>query len=265
MHIVSARVKGLIGKDKKDQVPVETMWRWHRFEVKAPNGTSFIGTVPGAMFAQTFTALWLSPDELDRPDLHPTQPVNWWRNTGKFARNSYEYCRTRPDLYGEAAWGLTACEGRYKKSTIYRAYGAPPVVGARGGYRFFQVNTPPGCWFRDPKAKKGGWVDHNSVIAAYGAASAISFASREAIRALRHYREKTDLWRSADCGFGDSYDESTGYVNHVLFSIDAGPMIIAIDNYRALRKGRKSAVWRSVAANPEMRHALDAIYGASGR
>ena len=42
-------------------------------------------------------------------------------------------------------------------------------------------------------------------------------------------------------------------------------MLIAIDNYRARRKGRKGAVWSSFVADPEIRHALDAVYGAGGR
>lgn len=82
---------------------------------------------------------------------------------------------------------------------------------------------------------------------------------------MRHDRQHTDLWRSAGCGFGDAYAPSTGYANHALFAIDAGPMLIAIDNYRALREGKKGAVWRSFAANPEIRRALGSIYGARDR
>lgn len=78
---------------------------------------------------------------------------------------------------------------------------------------------------------------------------------------VRDNRRGTDLWRAADCGFGDAHAKSTGYTNHAVFAIDAGPMLIAIDNYRALRSGDRGTVWRNFVANPEIRHALDAIYG----
>jgi len=249
-------IAGNVGKRKEQRVPVDVFWRWDRVGVKAPSGAEFIASCPGSMFCHTFTALCLSPDELDRPDLHPTQPVNWWRNTRDYARANREYCRAHPELYGRHGWGLTACEGRLGHFTIYRSYGSPPVFGLRGPRDYYQLDTPQPTWWRFPGREKPELVHDNSILAVYGAASAISFLPKEAIRALRHYRRHTDLWRSADCGFGDAYAPSTGYTNHA---------VIAIDNYRALRKGRKSAVWRSFAANPEVRHALDAIYAARGR
>ena len=223
-----------------------------------------LGICPGAMFTYTFASVWLPREELDRPDLHPTQPVNWWQNTRRAARANYAYCRAHPELYGKHGWGLTACEGRLGTMTLYKAYGAPPVFGIRRSGDYYQLDVPQPIWHRRP-GKKPLWVTDNSVVAAYGAASAISFLPAEALRALRHYRERTGLWRSADCGFGDAYAESTGYTNHAVFAIDAGPMLIAIDNYRARRKGERGTVWRSFAANPEIRHALDAIYGARDR
>ena len=42
-----------------------------------------------------------------------------------------------------------------------------------------------------------------------------------------------------------------------------GAMLTAIDNYRAMRQGESSAVWRSFAAKPEIRHALSLVSGAS--
>jgi len=258
-------IAGNVGKHKAQRVPVDTFWRWDRVKVKAPSGAEFIASCTGAVFCHTFTSLWLPPDELDRPDLHPTQPVNWWQNTRDYARANYDYCGAHPELYGEHAWGLTACEGRLGEMTIYKSYGSPPVFGVRRPGDYYQLDKPQPIWWRFPGRKKPELVHDNSVLAVYGAASAISFLPEEAIRALRHYRRNTDLWRSADCGFGDSYAHSTGYTNHAVFSIDAGPLLIAIDNYRAHRKGRKGAVWRSFVANPEIRHALDAIYGAGGR
>ena len=37
------------------------------------------------------------------------------------------------------------------------------------------------------------------------------------------------------------------------------------DNYRAMRRGKRSAVWRSFAANGEIRRALEAVYGPRKR
>lgn len=258
-------IAGNVGKKRQRRVPVECMWRWDRVQVKAPHGSEFIASISGSMFCHTFASLWLGPEALNRPDLHPTRPVNWWRNTRDYARANHEYCRAHPELYGEFGWGLTACEGRLGDFTIYRSYGSPPVFGLRGPGDYYQLDTPQPTWWRFPGKKKPDLVHDNSVLVVYGAAGAIGFLPEEAIRALRYYRRHTDLWRSADCGFGDSYAPSTGYTNHAVFAIDAGPMLIAIDNYRALTKGRKGAVWRGFVANPEIRHALDAIYGAGGR
>lgn len=254
---------GNSGRPPERQVPADVFWRWHRVKVEAPSGAEFVASCPGSMYCHIFASLWLPPEVLDRPDRHPTQPVNWWENTRKYVRSNYAYCRSHPELYGKAGWGLTACEGRVGHHTIYRAYGAPPVFGVRGPGRFFQLDVPQPSRWRFPGEKRARLVRDNSVLAVYGAASGINFLPRQAIAALRWYRREADLWRSAECGFGDAFAPSTGYTNHAVFAIDAGPMLIAIDNYRARLRGEQSAVWRGFMANPEVRRALEAVYGAA--
>ena len=247
-------------KPPHQRVPVDVFWRWQRVKVRAPGGDEFIASWPGSMYCHIFASLFLPPEALDRPDRHPAQPINWWQNTLKYCRTNYRYCRSHPELYGEAGWGLSACEGRVGNVTIYRAYGTPPVFGLRRG-QFFQLDVPQPSRWRFPGDDRPRLVTDNSVVAVYGAASAINFLPQEAIAALRWYRRASDLWRSADCGFGDAFAPSTGFRNHAVFAIDAGPMLIAIDNYRARRRGRWGAVWRGFMANPAIRAAHKLIYG----
>jgi len=157
-------------------------------------------------------------------------------------------------LFDLGTFGNTACEGRFNGKIVYFSYGSPPVFGFKEG-KPYQINTPqPLFW------KTKLYDDYNTVMAPYGAASSLPFTPEKSIKALRFYREKANLWRSADCGFADSYSKTQNYVNHIKFAIDAGPMLMAIDNYRSMKEGEKSVIWRSIEAVPEIQHALKLIY-----
>lgn len=241
----------------EDRIPIETFWAWTRFPVRAANGEEFIASYPGALFTYTFASAWLPRSALDRPDAHPTQPVNWWANSAAAARANHAYCRARPETYGPAAWGLTACAGRVGSQSVYHPYGAPPCLEVRDG-TLRQRDKPHQVMLHTPDFGLT-WVDDNTVIATYGAASALGFLPEEAIRDLRWRHAKSGLWREADCGFGDAYAETDGWRNQAVFSIDAGPMLLAIDNYRSSARGEVGVAPCGVLANPEVARALAAI------
>ncbi len=242
---------------RESRVPLDTFWRWVRFPVRSRGGEEFIASYPGAMFTYTFASLWLPRAVLDRRDAHPERPVNWWANSETAARVNYAYCREHPDHYGADAWGLTACAGRVGSQPVYHPYGAPPCLQIKDG-ALVQRNKPHQVMCQTPDFGLT-WVDENTVIATYGAASALSFMPEEGIRALRSYRAESGLWREADCGFGDAYARTDGWRNHAVFSIDAGPMLLGIDNYRAYARGEVGVAPRSVLANPEIATALRAV------
>ena len=239
---------------ESEKVPEKVMWNWKRFQVKDKNGRKYIASIVGSVFCHTFTSLWFSKSILNRKDKHPTQPVNWWENSYKYIQSNYDFCRGKPELFDLGTFGNTACEGRFNGKIVYFSYGSPPVFGFKEG-KPYQINTPqPLFW------KTKLYDDYNTVMAPYGAASSLPFTPEKSIKALRFYREKANLWRSADCGFADSYSKTQNYVNHIKFAIDAGPMLMAIDNYRSMKEGEKSVIWRSIEAVPEIQHALKLIY-----
>jgi len=233
-------------------VPADTFHRWQRVPVESAAG-ELIASFSGSLFTYTFASLWLPPRVLDRPDPHPTQPVDWWRNSRVAAEANLAYCRSRPELFGGRAWGLTACLGRVGDATVYHAYSAPPALEVRDG-RLVRRDVPHAI------DVSGRWVDDNTVVAPYGAASALPLLPGPALEALRYYRGRPELWHSADCGLADAYSEIDGYVNPEAYSIDAGPMLLAIDNYRAMQQGVESTVWRAFSGTAEVRRAVERIW-----
>ncbi len=242
-------------------VPRDVLWRWLRVPVTSPAGESFVATYPGALFTYLFASCFLPPRALDRLDAHPTLPVNWWANTASAVRSDAAYCHAHPEVFGEDAWGLSACAGVADGCLVYHAYGAPPVLEFRDG-RLVQRDAPHWIGVPGPDGNTR-WVDDTSVVAPYAAGGALCFAPEEALRALRAYRERYDLWRGADCGFADCFAPQGDYVGRAGFSIDAGPMLLGIANYRAVRGGGESAVWRAVMATPEARRAVALLHGGA--
>jgi hypothetical protein len=248
-----------VGTGGGQGVPPDALWHWARVRVTPPTGESFVASYPGAMFTYFFASVWLSTEALDREDAHPSAPVDWWANSAAAARANIAYCASHPELYGGAGWGLTACEGVAGGQSVYHAYGAPPALEIRDG-RLVQRDSPHPVAVSDGTGETR-YLDESTVLAVYGAAGAMCFAPDEALRALRAYRERYDLWRSADCGYADAFAPSTGWVGRSNYAIDAGPLLLAIDNYRALREGRLSTTWRSVAATETARRAVEALHG----
>lgn len=248
-----------VGTGGGQGIPSDALWRWARVRVTPPTGEPFIASYPGALFTYFFASVWLPPAVLDCEDAHPATRVNWWRNSTAAARANIAFCASRPDLYGGVGWGLTACEGVAGGRSVYHAYGAPPALEVRDG-RLAQRDSPHPVAVPDGA---GGtrYLDESAVLGVYGAAGAICFAPEEAIRALRVYRERHDLWRSADCGYADAFAPSTGWVGRACYAIDAGPLLLAIDNYRSLREGRTSVTWRAVGATETARRAAEALHG----
>jgi hypothetical protein len=249
------------GKPADQRVPAETFYQWSRVTVTPPEGEPFVATFPGALFTYFFASVWLPPRALDREDVDPEHPVNWWQNSIAAARNNYRYCRAHEDVFGKAAWGLTACAGRIESTPVYNAYGAPPCLMVDWQtHELVQKDDPHPVMLWRGEGRDPTWVDDNTVIAVYGAGSCLPLLSEESLAALRYYREHTDLWRGADLGFGDAYAETDGFVGRAVYSIDAGPMLIAIDNYLAQRKGGEGAVWKALMNTEEIQRALAAVY-----
>ena len=141
--------------------------------------------------------------------------VDWFENSRRAVQTQRARCieasRQFPTL-GENRWGLAPC-------------------GFRDKYLVHEV--------RPNIDDKDDW--QNGVVPPYAAGSAIMFTPAESIAALREYKSlrgpdgKPLAWRDPERGgyaFVDSFSLSPPYGQDENFGIDAGPMLLAIENVR---------------------------------
>lgn len=236
------------------------------------NQTSFLVSWQGSLFNYFFANCWV---DLRRrgADLHPTDARNLWLNDKLAVAANRQFCIDHKAAapggsndfyatYGENCWGLTACDNLaardYPTPSDYCAFGAlPNEENLRFGTKPLQAGT----------------------IAVYGAGCSIIFLPEDAIAALRHDFEIPNLW-SPLFGFGDAFSLDPHYLEHVydkngnprihfagflngpwinnmVMGVDAGPMLLAIENYRS------GLIWKLTGQNREIQAGLDRVFGSS--
>lgn len=221
-----------------NRVPTEVFYAWKR-ERGADGNAGFITSYNGSLFTYFFAHLWIDFRTLGE-DAHPDPAlrVDWWTNALAAVASSRQFAIDHADTesctandryttYGPDSWGLTAADG---PDGMYHAYGAPPA------------QSP----------------NQDGTIATYGAGSAMMFTPAEAIAALRHYYDNTDLWNER-LGFGDAYSLDTPdcggpWYDRAVFGIDDGPMLIAIEN------ARSGLIWQTIGRNEPIQGALARIF-----
>jgi hypothetical protein len=162
--------------------------------------------------------------------------IDWWANSAMAVAmhraKAIENPKNLPTL-GENAWGLTACDfaGGYLVPSLFPKDVPMPGAIPEMDYSPYQ-----------PEEK---WGD--GTVATYGAAMAVLFDPDHALRALRHYKALAQtealraLWSdpaAGGLGLADSFNEGTGWVSPIHFPIDAGPIVLAIENARTGRVTR---------------------------
>jgi hypothetical protein len=224
----------------------------------------------GSLFNYFFASCWLNYQSRGL-DLHPRNSENIWLNNRRAILANREFCiqHASPSpnaggdhyaTYGEASWGLTACENLVE-----------PGHNAAGEYFSF------GALPTEENVRFGTKAPHSGTIAVYGAASCINFTPVESIAALRHYFEIPRLWNPL-FGFGDAFSLDPHYagppydalgnptiefaarmngpwINPMAMGVNVGPMLLAIENYRSHQ------IWDLAARNPEISTGLDRIFG----
>ena len=235
-------------------------------------GYRLLQSVPGAAFTYQFANLWLPMRTLP-PDVGGT---DWWLNSWKAMQANYLFCtdvhvRSAFDTFDGISFGLTACED---PSGRYRAFGAPPALECDG----LSDTDVIACFLQDVTNE----VNHvNGTLAPYGAASAIDFLPREAIAALRHYYFDLGL-ADNHLGLPDAFNMNVAQLANaegeldaktrtylqqqvgpwrqaVQFSIDQGPLVIALANY--LHGG---IIQKWLVSHPDMQRALGTAFPSSG-
>ena len=208
-----------------------------------PDSTGLVRTYPGSLFTYEFLRAFLdtSPQVL-QVTCPGEQPVDWRANERRALLRAIAYAGRNPRrfrTYGPDAWGISATEGPYDS---YHAYGAPPLALA----------SPP---------------EEDGTITYYAMADAASLGTDLRARFVRTLRR---AWRRGDWnlrfGLPDAFNDEIAqatpakgtqplrrrgpWVQHALFAIDEGPMLLALEN------ARSRLVWRLLAQNPNIARAL---------
>jgi hypothetical protein len=226
----------------------------------------------GSLFNYFFANCWVDLRHRG-PDRHPSDPRDLWQSDQFAVIANRQFCIDHASgsvggsndvyaTYGENAWGLTACDNLvppgYPATSEYWAFGALPS---------------------EENIRLGTKALHAGTIAVYGAASSINFLPQAAIAALRHDFEIPGLW-SPLFGFGDAYSLDPHFIthdydqnrnpqihfadflngpwlSHVTVGVNAGPMLLAIENYRS------GMIWKLTAKSPEISAGLNQVYGTN--
>jgi len=268
-EILLIALAGMASPDPATRLPPSIFASWRR-EVGSFAGHEVTTTFPGTAFTYQFANLWLPMAELGVDLLG----LDGWHNAREALAANHAFSTLPegapslfPNTFEGTAFGLTACED---PSTRYRAFGTPPAgecAGASDDAAAIDCFLTP----HDP-----GPDLVNGTLAVYGAAASIDYLPAESIAALRHVYFDLGLWNNL-FGFPDAYNRDMltfvareaddvdldpavrdrllafhgDWFNPVQFSIDQGPIVLALGNH--LHDG----VVRSwVASYPEMARAL---------
>jgi hypothetical protein len=222
------------------------------------------------MFNYFFASCWLNFQDRGL-DLHPESPCNIWQNDKLAIIANRQFCldhtsrRTdsgndRYATYSSTVWGLTACDNL-----------TPPTSGTPSEYFAF------GALPSEEDIRFGTKALQAGTIAVYGALSSVNYIPQAAINAMHGYLKVPGLW-SPLFGFGDAFSTDPHYisppydlrgnptihyadylngpwVNHMVMGINAGPILLAIENYRS------QFIWKLTADSPEIKTGLNQIFG----
>jgi hypothetical protein len=183
------------------------------------NGPPFVVSWNGSLFTYFFASCWIDYRSfaVDDPAAFGEDGpgVQWFENSRRAVLTHRDRCQEAASRYktlGEDRWGLAPCAFR----NDYLVHEVQPNITNRD------------VWF-------GG------VTAPYAAGAAIMFAPRESLAALREYRTLQDdksrpvAWHDpADGGYGfvDSFSLDPPRGQLETLGIDAGPLLLAIENAR---------------------------------
>lgn len=240
---------------EEHRVPAETYYRLRRTLGEVP-GEGQVVWFPwsGALFTAFFAHCWIDYAAMgeDDPAEHGVEfrpRTDWWENSRRLVQLHRQRATAgdRPFKgFNEHIWGLSACDGEQG----YLVPGHFPKLSDE------QLGRPE--FDHLMIEMKDDWRD--GTVAPYTAGCAIMFEPEAAVAALRHYRSLADrapkLWAdptTGGYGFADSFRPGAmgdvEWVAHDRVSIDAGPLLISIENVRS------GMVWEMFGSHPYVRAA----------
>lgn len=177
----------------------------------------------GSLFTYFFAHLWIDYGQFgaDEPARFGVEAprVDWLENSRRAVLTHRRRCIDQAHEFrtlSEHRWGFAPCTGRDERGrSAYLVQGLRPNI-------------------MDADEWQGG------TVAPYAAGSSIMFTPAESMAALRAYRElKGDngallVWRDPEqYGLADSFNLDQQYASDDHVAIDAGPLLLAIENMRS--------------------------------
>ncbi|UOQ77520.1 DUF3131 domain-containing protein [Hymenobacter sp. 5516J-16] len=164
----------------------------------------------GPLFFSHYTFLGLDPRGLK------DQHADYWQQNQAHTRINYAYCVANPKQYkgyGPNSWGLTA-------SDSYQGYAA---------------HSP---------------TEDLGVISPTAALSAMPYAPKESMAALKHFYFNLgdQIW--SEYGFVDGFSEHHNWYAKSHLAIDQGPIVGMIENHRT------GLLWRLFMSSPDVQRGL---------
>lgn len=215
---------------EKHPVPINT---WDSL-IYEKNSSGTIISYPGSLFTYQFLSLFY-PTHLSK-----IANVDWFANSSGAITQTAEFCNTNLSghkSYEEGYSGLSACEG---PSDLYHAYGATPVAK--------------------------GSAEDDGTISVYPIVSSLIFPNHKemamdqlwSIYNTGYFHERSGmpdafhLDVSEVSELSDTVLRDTGaWLNRPNFAIDAGPMVIALQNMK------DSLIWKLILENPNVQRAIE--------
>lgn len=205
----------------------------------------FVASWNGSMFTYFFAHCWIdyrgfAADDPSKFGVENPR-VDWFENSRRATLTHRQRCIEAQNRFATLAvdrWGFAPCTGldaQGKDSYLVQAL-QPNIVGED-------------VW-------DGG------TVAPYAAGSAIPFTPDESMAALRAYRALKDehgeplVWRDpakGGSGLADSFNLDQQHASDDHVAIDAGPMLLAIENVRS------GLVWRLFMRHPVAHRAVAAL------
>ena len=215
-------------------------YRLKRVVKRHGNLPPYVVSWNGSLFTYFFAHCWIDYRRLatDAPNVFGGQgpAVDWFENSRRAVlthrRRCIEASREFPTL-GENRWGLAPCTFRDK-------------------YLVHEV--------RPNMSDKDVWYE--GVVPPYGAGSAIMFTPAESLAALREYKALMGpdgqplAWRDPKQGgyaYVDSFSLEPPYGHDENLGIDAGPLLLAIENVRT------GLIWRLFMKHDVAKRAVERL------
>ncbi|TWT78464.1 hypothetical protein Pla123a_12560 [Posidoniimonas polymericola] len=220
-----AYVLAVGGSNQLYRLPPESYYQLNRETRSYGDGDPFVVSWSGSLFTYFFTHCWIDYGayDADNPaEFGFDKPrVDWLENSRRAALAHRDHCVAYADQYGTFSnerWGQSPCYA-YK---------------ADGGRTYIVPSQRP-CLSDEERMFDG-------TIAPYAAGSAIVLTPQESVAALRAFvelgvgRPELGLWDDPEqggIGLADSFNLDYGKAFEGGVAIDAGPMLLAIENARS--------------------------------